>query len=144
MIPNKEPRYTLKVKGLGRGEGKAQNSCCRKCPGDSAGAGSDMSELLPEPGRGLGARAAAGSLVWFHRSPQECTADQKQEPGKQTVESRCLSRTGRVRMTGTKSSDCRIAVSAALKWLTVGGRPDRGDSGRPSQSDGREEEGGLG
>lgn len=55
MIPNREPSYSLKVKGLGWGEGKAQNSHRRKCPGDSAGAGSEMSEFLQKPGRGLGA-----------------------------------------------------------------------------------------
>lgn len=43
---------------------------------------------------------------------------------KETAESRCPLRTGSRNDGRTKGSDCRVVVSAKLKWLTVGGRPD--------------------
>lgn len=43
---------------------------------------------------------------------------------------------------GTKRSDCRVVVSAQLKWLAVGGRPDGEAFGGPIRVMDREQRGG--
>lgn len=110
--------------GLRKRVEKAQKSCCRKCQGDSAWTGSEMTELLQEPSWSLGARICSGlTSVVSHVSPG---LHGQPEVGakKETVESWCPLRTGNRNDRRSKGSDRRVVVSAKLKWLTVGGRPD--------------------
>lgn len=129
VIPNRKPSYSLKVKDKVKNLERRRESLRTAVVGN-------VKVTQPEPDRKLlnhckgpaevrKHECVVGSIAWFHSSPQDCLADQEWKPRKWTVESWCLLRTSRLGVTGEqRGSDCRVVVSAKLKWLTVGGRPD--------------------
>lgn len=79
--------------GLGKRVEKAQKSC-RKCQGDSAWTGSEMTELLQEPSWGLGARICSGLTSVVSQVSPELHGQPEVGAKKETVESWCPLRTG--------------------------------------------------